>query len=293
MALEQDHRRLNRSVEYRAAVDAELHDFHENVGNEDFLIITGNLPKPASGLSGPEWQRKAIEIVQVFFKELIGRQADVKYIQNLTGRAKDAPVRYQVKLATASESKEIRSKFGFFFSGGKDSRPSLFLDSDVTIRNRVTHNTRVRIAILQVIAKRYKDSNAGSKASVVSYEPRPMLKITPPEAASDKRTKSYDFVEAVQKFPTNFSAKELGHILPKISKHQFGNLRSVFICLSDDLKHKARAPESSEAGEGTTTTGVAASQDSSSAPLDSRRSSGNRNKRGPSPSGSQNKSARR
>jgi hypothetical protein len=125
-----------------------------------------------------------------------------------------------------------------------------------------------------------------------------MLKITPPETASDKRTKSYDFVEAVKKFPTNFSAKELGHILPKIGKHQFGSLKSVFICLSDDLKHKPRAPESSEAAEGSTsrdvaTDGTVASQESAAAPHDSRRGSGNRNKRGPSPSGSQNKSARR
>jgi hypothetical protein len=246
MALEQDHRRLNRSVEYRAAVDAELHDFHKNVGNEDFLILSGIFSLPPSGLSGPEWQKRAIDIVQSYLQILIGHPADVKYVQNLTGRSKDSIARFQVKLASATESKEIRSKFGYFFSGGNDSRPPLFKKGDVTIRNKVTHDTRVRIAILQVIAKRYKDSNAGSKASVVSYEARPMLKITPPESASDKRPKSYGFVEAVKKFPTNFSSKELDHILPKIGKRQFGSLKSVFICLSDDLKFKPRVQASDE-----------------------------------------------
>ena len=38
--LEQDHRRLNKDVELKAAIDAELHDFHENVSNEPFLMVT-------------------------------------------------------------------------------------------------------------------------------------------------------------------------------------------------------------------------------------------------------------
>lgn len=304
MALEQDHRRLNRSVEYRAAVDAELHDFHENVGNEDFLIITGQIPMPASGLSGPEWQRSSIESVQVYLSQVLGRPANIKFIQNLTGRSKDSVVRYQVKLASASESKEIRSKFGYYFAGGTDNRPPLFKDSDVTIRNRVTHDTRVRIAILQVLAKRYKDSNAGSKASVVSYEPRPLLRITPPSTASDRRSKSFNFVEAVKKFPTNFTKKELGHILPKIGKRQFGNLKSVFICLSDDLKRPVRAPEDDDdqmdvtviPSSGATTDSETEHHSSGSRPETEHRSSGSRSgtrqKRGPSPSGSRSKSAR-
>lgn len=296
MALEQDHRRLNRSVEYRAAVDAELHDFHENMGNEDFLLISGSLQTPPPGLSGPEWQKSAIEIIQVYFNELIGRPAQIKFVQNLTGRTKDAIIRYQVKLSSSSESKEIRSKFGFYFAKGSDTRPPLFKEGDVTIRNRVTHDTRVRIAILQVLAKRYRDSNAGSKASVVSYDPRPMLKITPPESSSDKRTKSYGFVDAVKKFPTNFSEKELGHILPKISRQQFGNLKSVFICLSDDLKRPARG-QAEEAPEGAEldVTIVPASDDSSGPSRDSGSRPGGRHgqKRGPSPSGSTSKNARR
>jgi hypothetical protein len=314
MALEQDHRRLNRSVEYRAAVDAELHDFHENVGNEDFLIITGKIPMPASGLSGPEWQRSSIESIQVYLSHVLGRPAAVKFIQNLTGRSKDSVVRYQVKLASASESKEIRSKFGYYFAGGSDNRPPLFKDSDVTIRNRVTHDTRVRIAILQVLAKRYKDSNAGSKASVVSYEPRPLLRITPPSTASDKRSKSFSFVEAVKKFPTNFTKKELGHILPKIGRRQFGNLKSVFICLSDDLKRPVRALEDEDddqmdvtvvpASGGATDSDIdhqgsgsrsEAERRSSRSDVEHRSSgsrSGSRQKRGPSPSSSRSKSAR-
>jgi len=247
VAIEQDHRRLSRDVEYRAAVDAELHDFHENSGFEDFFIITGQLSKPDSGLSGPDWQREVIQIIQGYVKLVIGGEADIKYVQNITGRSRDSLVRYQVKTGSVAQSREIRSKFGFFFAKGSDSRPPLLKSADVAIRNRVTQDTRVRIAVLQVLAKRYQESNKGSKAHVVTFEPRPVLRITPPEGVSDRRTKSFNYVEAVKKFPTNFSDKELKHILPKISSRQFGRLKSVFICLSDDLQRPSRESDGTSA----------------------------------------------
>jgi len=247
VALEQDHRRLNRSVEYRAAVDAELHDFHENSGFEDYFIIAGKLKRPDSGLSGKVWQTEAIKIIQGYVRLVVGRDLSLQFVQNITGRSKDSTVRYQVKVASVAESRELRSKFGHFFAGGEDKRPGKLLDEEVTIRNRVTQDTRVRIAILQVMAKRYRDSNKGAKANVITYEPRPALRITPPEGTSNGRTKTYHFVEAVRSFPTNFSAKDLDHILPKVSGRQFGSLKSVFICLSDDLRRPDR--KSNDPGE--------------------------------------------
>jgi len=239
--LEQDHKRLNKSVEYRAAVDAELHDYHENVSFEDFFIISGSLDRPASGVSGRDWQAHAIKTVQVFMVELLGHEASIKFIQNITGRSKDALVRFQVKVSSSSESFEIRSRFGKFFAGGEDKRPALFKAKNISIRNRVTQETRVRIAILQVLAKRYRDSNSGSKASVVGFESRPVLRITPPTSAgSESRPRSYFFVDAVKKFPTNFSSKELEHVMSKVGSHQYGRLRSIFICLDDDLRRPSK-----------------------------------------------------
>jgi hypothetical protein len=156
MVLEQDHRRLNKAVEYRAAVDAELHDYHENVGFEDFFIISGKLKSPASGLSGPEWQRQAIEIVQVYMRVLLGSDAPILFIQNISGRGSEPIVRFQVKTEVPSASREIRNKFGKFFARGEDKRPDIFKKDEISIRNRVTHETHVRIAILQVIARRYQ-----------------------------------------------------------------------------------------------------------------------------------------
>jgi len=88
---------------------------------------------------------------------------------------------------------------------------------------------------MKVLAKRYKNSNPESRASVSGYESRPMLRLTPPPSAKDRRVKVYNYIEAVTKLPTCFTSLELGTIIPKVEAGFSGSLRSVFICLSDDL----------------------------------------------------------
>ena len=89
---------------------------------------------------------------------------------------------------------------------------------------------------------------------VVGYEPRPLLKITPPSSASDTRLKVYNFIEAVKSLPTAFTKSELEFIFKKINPKLCGQLRSLFICLSDDEYRKSRpkappsATEQDEAG---------------------------------------------
>ena len=55
IVLEKDHRRLDRVVEYKTAVDAEASDFAENRRYEDHMIISG-MTKVCSGLTTKEWQ---------------------------------------------------------------------------------------------------------------------------------------------------------------------------------------------------------------------------------------------
>ena len=85
-------------------------------------------------------------------------------VQNVTNRFRDAEVKYSVKMASTSDSKAIRTKFGSFFLGQKDGRPPQF--KPYSIRNRVTPETKVRIEILKLLASRYKASNPGSKVQV-------------------------------------------------------------------------------------------------------------------------------
>ena len=134
---------------------------------------------------------------------------------------------------TPAISKEVRDKFGGFYANGRDERPPEF--KPYSIRNLLTQCTRIRLAILQVIGRRYKDSNQGSKVKVIGYDSRPILRITPPPDAQSRRVRTYNFIEAVQKYPTNFSKSDLEFILSKVGYKQKGQLRALFICLSDDM----------------------------------------------------------
>ena len=119
MALEQDHRRLNIAFEDKAAEDAELADFQENMRYEDHFIVHGlaHIPKCDTRV----WQEKAKRIVGEFINKLIGREEKVVFIKNITGKAKDSLSRYQVEMESATVSQVIRDKFGTFFPKGKDS----------------------------------------------------------------------------------------------------------------------------------------------------------------------------
>ena len=52
---------------------------------------------------------------------------------------------------------------------------------------------------------------------------------------------NYFYIEAVQKLPTNFTPDELDHIFKNVSYSFTGQLRSTFICLSDDAYKKYRS----------------------------------------------------
>ena len=134
-------------VETRAAVQAEADDCRVNGSNEVYFVISG-LERPATDLRGRDWHDAAKACVQPYIRELVGRELTIEHIINVSSRAPDAPARFQVKLETPELSRAVRSKFGSFFASGKDERPELF--KDISIRNMVTQETRVRIAVLQV-----------------------------------------------------------------------------------------------------------------------------------------------
>ena len=116
----------------------------------------------------------------------------------------------------------IRKKFGSFFLGGKDARPKEL--RPINIKNRVTAETKTRVVILKLLAQRYRASNPEGRVKVISFDPRPTIKITPPSSASDRRVKTYTFVEAVRKLPCNFSSAEVTPILRRINPELVGQV---------------------------------------------------------------------
>ena len=160
VALEQDHRRLNRVVDGKIALDAEMADFLKNERFEDSFVVEG-VPKIPSEIVGKPWQEQATKDVQVVLKKLMGKKMNISFVQNSTTRQPDAVIAYTVKMLSIADSKAIRTKFGTYFLGGIDKRPTEL--KPYSIKNKVTPETKIRISILKLMAKRYRDSNPGSR----------------------------------------------------------------------------------------------------------------------------------
>jgi hypothetical protein len=231
MASEQDHKRLNAAFEAKMAVDSELADFQENVRNEVYFVVSG-LPRLPSDLRGRDWQDRALRDVQKFIQTLLNKDLPVVVVQNVTGRGQDAIVRYHVRMESTAHSQEIRSKFGSFFIGKVDRRPPAL--KDVSVSNRITPGTQVRLLVLRLLASRYLSSNPGAKAKVIGCESRPLLRLTPPPEVTDKRVKTFTYMEAIRSLPTSFTKEEVAPILAKIDPKFKGKLRSTFVVLNDD-----------------------------------------------------------
>ena len=231
VALEQDHRRLNRVVEDQIAIDSELADYRSNERFEDCFMIYG-LAKISDDLVGKAWQDQAMRDVQEVMKILMGSEMPIVFIKNATTRQKDAETAYRVQVSEVSISRSIRKKFGSFFLGAVDRRPEGLLH--VNIKITVTPETRIRISLLKLMAKRYRDTNPGSRVQVISYDPRPTIKITPASNASDRRIKVFTYVEAVKKLACQFSSADLDPILKRVRPELLGRIRATFIILSDD-----------------------------------------------------------
>ena len=237
MVLEQDHRRLNKVVERKTALDAEIDAFHENERMEDWFVIYGLSAIPDEFV-GKAWQERALRDVKAVLLILMGSEmaSEIIFVKNSTARHKDAEITYSVKMVSAAVSSTIRRKFGAFFVGGVDKRPEDL--KPYNIKNWVTPETKIRVSILKLLAKRYRASNPGAKVQVISYDPRPQIRITPPSGADDRRVKNYFYVDAVSVLPTNFSTEEITPIIRRVNPKLFGQIRSIFVVLSDDLFKK-------------------------------------------------------
>ena len=244
VVLEQGHQHLRRELQMKTAIDADLADFDENVRNECYFVVAGLPPVPQE-LVGRDWQNHAKDLVQAKIRLILGRESKIVVVSGL--RRTDEPI-YLVKLESAIDSKLIRDKFGSSFKAGSTPLgPGL---SGLSIRIRLTHATRVRLAIMNALAANYKKSNPGSRVQVVNFEPRPIMRLTPPAGSSDPRVMSYTFIEAVTKLPIKFSKKDLSKIMQSVSGKFKGQLRSLFVVLSDDDRVSTRHSSSESSSSG-------------------------------------------
>jgi len=220
------------------AIDSELACFRTNERNEDSFIISG-VRRLRDGLSGREWQEAAKSEVKRVIRRFYDHDFQIIVVHNVTGRGSGSIPSFSVRLASVEAARQIRSKFSSFFAGGNDSRPTEL--QSVGIRNVLTKETRVRISILKLLGQRYKDNNPGGTFQVIGFEPRPVLKLTPPSGVSDRRVKTYTFIDAIQKLPVCFTDQEYADLAKLVGSKFSGRLKSIFVVLDDDRIQTARS----------------------------------------------------
>ena len=252
--LECRHGGLQARVDLRIASDSEFRDWATNRSEEDWITVMG-LPRLGE-MTQREWQTAAKKQVKELIKFVLNVnrvQLDfsILFIGNPIRYRTTGQTVYNARLNSVAVSQRIRDLYSGFF---RKDRPIKLPDRlrGVSLKNKVTLATRIRIRIMQEIASNYQISNPGSIAAVRGFDSRPVLMINPPRGSSD-RPRSYTFVEAVTKLKVVFSDDNLVKIFQVVGTHFPGELRSMFVVLSDDdrprceelVKNYRRAPSRS------------------------------------------------
>ena len=241
--LESRHGSLHGQVSLKVAVDSEFKDWVTNRSEEDWMTIIG-LPRLGQ-MTPREWQVAARKQVTHFLKDVLSAnrtriEFSVMYVGNPVRHRPTGNTVYNVRLNSVAASERIREIYSGFFS----RRKSLPLPQDfkgISVRNKVTLATRVRIRILQQFASNYLASNPGATVNVKGYDSRPQLTLTPPRG-STSRQRGYNFIEACTMLPAVFSDDGLAQIFQVVGAHFQGELRALFVVLSDDmLKKRSKA----------------------------------------------------
>jgi hypothetical protein len=83
---------------------------------------------------------------------------------------------------------------------------------------------------------------------VIGFEPRPLLKITPPPGATDKRIRTFTYIEAVQKLRCVFSNDDIDSLVKQLGTKYTGMVKSLFVVIDDDTVREARKTSTTAQG---------------------------------------------
>ena len=233
--LENRHIGLQSQADSKVAADAEFDDWIRNRNEEDWIVIKG-LPHIAN-VTRQEWpeavKRQVRDSIKLVLQANRSRlDFDVLHVSNPFRQSTNGPTTYNVRLDSAYTAKRLRELFSSFFRRHKPlPRPPAL--KGVSFRNKITLETKIRIAILRQIGSIYKESNQGSSFDVKGYDPRPVLVTVPPRSANG-RQRTYNFIQATTTLPATFSDEHLVRIYQVIGDRFRGQLKSLFVVLNDD-----------------------------------------------------------
>ena len=233
--LENRHMGMQAQVDNKVASDAEFDDWIQNRNDESWIVILG-LPR-LTGLSRQQWpdaaKRQVVDSINLVLKANRARiEFEVLHVSNPFTLTTTGPTTYNVRLDSTYAAKRIRELFSGFFRHHQPlpCPPAL---KGVSYQNKITLETKIRIAILRQLGTRYKDSNKGASFKVCGYDPRPVL-ITEPARGTSGRRRTYNFIQAISTLPASFDDDNLIPIFRTIGDRFRGKLRSLFVVLNDD-----------------------------------------------------------
>ena len=264
--LENRHGGLQQQVDRRTAIDAEFSDWMINRSEEDWLTVQG-LPR----LSGTnDWQSNARRQVADTIKVVLHANRtnldfEVVYVSNPFRYQPNRPNSYNVRMDSVRSAKRIRELFsGFFRHHRPVTRPPPL--KGVSIRNKITPDTKIRIAILHQFGSIFKETNRGGDYKVRGFDSRPTLVTLPPKGTGG-RQRTYNFIQAVTSLPPNFSDEHLTKIFQVVSEQQPGKLQSLFVVIHDDDRDRClELVKQSRAATGIASSSAAATAATASGP---------------------------
>ena len=230
---------LHDAVNLKAASDAEFRDWTINRSEEDWFTVMG-LPRLGQMLPR-EWQKAARRQVNELIKIILNSNRvrvdySILYVGNPLRHRKTGGTVYNVRLNSVAASSRIRELFSGFFRG---ENPVSLPDSlrGISVRNKVTLATRIRLRILRELGNLYVEANPGSSFKARGFDPRPMLLITPARGSTD-RPKMFNFIEAATTLSASFSDDNLAQIFAVVGASHEGELRQLFIVITDDERER-------------------------------------------------------
>ena len=195
--LESRHGQLARTSDIKIASNAEFSDWMINRSEEDWITILG-LKKIVGELSKRDWQMAAKRQVTEFMSAVLKAQRvdlhfSVLYVANANRFGTGLPI-LNVQLNSVDVSRRFRELYSGFFRKGNPVRlPSSM--KGVSVRNKITHDSRVRIEVMKQLGARWQSTNQGSAFHVRGYDSRPTLTLMPAPGPGS-RIKTLNFIEA-------------------------------------------------------------------------------------------------
>ena len=245
--LEHRHDNLSQQSSLKLAEQAEFKDWMINRSELDWLTVMG-LPR-LSNDGRREWQdaarKQVADLLRLVLKaHRVNLDYSILAVTNpLRGRTAGLNV-LNVKMDSVESSKRIRELYSGFF---RHHRPVQLPSSlkGVSVRNKVTHATRIRKAILEQLADNHKASNPGVIVRVRGFDPRPVLTIVPGAGAAtassaSSRPRTYTFIDAIKTLPVAFSDQALARIYGVVGGHHPDELKQLFVVLNDDDRERCQ-----------------------------------------------------